>query len=182
MAEGVKSAGGTPVLRTVSETLSAELLQKLGALPPAERGADLPIATLDDLTDAGAIIFGSPTRFGCMCAQIRAFLDSTGGLWAKGALAGKVGSSFTSTATQHGGQETTQLSFATFFLHHSMLVAGAPYTYEGLHITSGLSGGAPYGAGTIAGNDGSRPTSENELNIARRQGEFVTRFALKLAK
>ena len=180
VAEGVKSAGGIPVLRTVPETLPDTVLQKIGALPPAERGGDLPLAGMDDLTGAGAIIFGSPTRFGGMCAQVRAFLDSTGALWAKGALEGKIGSSFTSTSTQHGGQEATQLSFTTFFLHHGMLVGGVPFSHKGLHGIE-LSGGAPYGAGAIADSDGSRTVSENELGIARRQGEFITELALKLA-
>ena len=119
-AEGVMIAGGEPVLRTVPEILSPEVLQKIGALPAAARGADLPTATPEDMVEAGAILFGSPTRFGGMCAQMRAFLDSTGSLWAKSALAGKVAGTIASSNTQHGGQEATHFSFHTYILHHGM--------------------------------------------------------------
>ncbi len=182
VAQGVKDAGAEPVIKPVAETLPAALLEKLHAAPQQERGAHLPSATVDDLVDAGAIIFGSPTRFGCMCAQMRAYLDGTGALWGKGSLVGKIGSAFTSTATQHGGQETTLLSFHTYMLHHGMLIAGVPFTHPGLNVFSEISGGSPYGAGTITGGDGSRAISENELGIARRQGQHVAELALKLNK
>lgn len=182
VAEGVRLAGGEPVLRTVAETLPQETLKRIGAVPDAERGADLPAATPDDLLAAGAILFGSPTRFGCMCAQMRAFLDSTGGLWAKYALAGKVGGSFVSTGTQHGGQETTHFSFHTYMMHHGILIAPVPYNIPELNATAGVCGGSPYGAGTIAGVDGSRAPTSQELEIARQQGKFITEIALKLSR
>jgi NAD(P)H dehydrogenase (quinone) len=129
-----------------------------------------PIATVDELAGYDAIIFGTPTRFGNMAAQMRAFLDQTGGLWMKGALIGKVGSVFVSTASQHGGQETTITSFHTTLLHHGMVVVGVPYSEPRLVDNSQVSGGTPYGASTIANADGSRQPSENELAIARFQG------------
>ncbi len=182
IAEGVSAAGGTPILKTVAETLPPEVLKAMNAAPAEARGAHLPVATVEDLVEADAIIFGSPTRFGCMCGQMRAFLDRTGGLWAKGSLVGKLGSAFTSTATQHGGQETTIFSFHTFMLHHGMLIGGAPFTHPALSDISAMSGGSPYGAGTIAGGDGSRRPSENELTIARWQGEFIAAQAIKLSR
>ncbi|OYY75327.1 MAG: NAD(P)H:quinone oxidoreductase, type IV [Sphingomonas sp. 28-62-20] len=139
-----------------------------------------PIATPDELADYDAIIFGTPTRFGNMAAQMRNFLDQTGGLWARGALIGKVGSVFASTASQHGGQETTITSFHTTLLHHGMVVVGLPYSFAGNTIMTEISGGTPYGATTIAGGDGSRSPSDNELAGARFQGEHVARIAQKL--
>ena len=134
-----------------------------------------------NLADYDGIIFGTPTRFGNMAAQMRNFLDQTGGLWARGALIGKPGSVFVSTASQHGGQETTITSFHTSLLHHGMIVIGLPYSFAGNTIMSEISGGTPYGASTIAGGDGSRMPSENELAGARFQGEHVARITLKLA-
>ncbi len=182
VAEGVDQAGGNPVLKTVQETLPSEVLTAMNAAPDEARGARLPVASIDDLVEADAIIFGTPTRFGGMCAQMRAFLDRTGGLWAKGSLVGKVGSAFTSSATQHGGQETTIFNFHTFMLHHGMLIGGAPFTYPGLSDISAMSGGSPYGAGTIAGSDASRVVSENELGIARHQGKFIAEMTKRLVR
>ena len=132
------------------------------------------------MAEADAIIFGTPTRFGNMCAQMRNFLDQTGGLWAKGGLIGKVGSVFTSTATQHGGQETTITSFHTTLLHHGMIIVGVPYSEQGLSAIKEVSGGSPYGASTIAGPDGSRQPSENELALARAQGQRVAEITKRL--
>jgi NAD(P)H dehydrogenase (quinone) len=138
------------------------------------------VATVDQLVDAHAIIFGTPTRFGNMAAQMRNFLDQTGQLWLKGSLIGKVGSVFASTATQHGGQETTITSFHSTLLHQGMVVVGVPYSESGLLHMGDISGGTPYGATTLAGSDGSRQPSENELKIARYQGKHVTEIAGKL--
>ncbi|MGD9538602.1 MAG: NAD(P)H:quinone oxidoreductase [Alphaproteobacteria bacterium] len=140
-----------------------------------------PIATVGELADYDAIIFGTPTRFGNMAAQMRNFLDQTGGLWAKGALIGKVGSVFASTATQHGGQETTITSFHTTLLHHGFVIVGVPYSAQGLVVMDEVSGGTPYGATTIAGGDGKRQPSENELAIACFQGRHVAEITKKLA-
>jgi NAD(P)H dehydrogenase (quinone) len=137
---------------------------------------------VDQLADANAIIFGTPTRFGNMAAQMRNFLDQTGSLWTKGSLIGKVGSVFASTASQHGGQETTLTSFHSTLLHHGMVIVGVPYSESGLVHMSEVSGGTPYGATTIAGSDGSRQPSENELKIARYQGKHVTEIAAKLSR
>ena len=142
--------------------------------------ANVPIATPAQLADADAIIFGTPTRFGNMAAQMRNFLDQTGGLWAKGALIGKVGSVFTSTGTQHGGQETTITSFHTTLLHHGMVIVGVPYSCQELTNMNEITGGSPYGAGTLAGGDGSRQPSANELAIARFQGRHVAEITAKL--
>ncbi len=140
-----------------------------------------PVATPDELADYDAIIFGTPTRFGNMAAQMRNFLDQTGGLWMKGALIGKVGSVFASTATQHGGQETTITSFHTTLLHQGMVIVGLPYSAQGQMDVDEITGGSPYGATTIAGSDGSRQPSENELELARFQGRHVAEIAKKLA-
>jgi NAD(P)H dehydrogenase (quinone) len=140
----------------------------------------VPVATVDHLADAHAIIFGTPTRFGNMAAQMRNFLDHTGPLWFKGALVGKVGSVFASTATQHGGQETTITSFHTTLLHHGMIVVGVPYSEPGLMHMDEITGGTPYGATTMTGPNGARQPSENELRIARFQGNHVTEIAGKL--
>jgi NAD(P)H dehydrogenase (quinone) len=139
-----------------------------------------PIATVDDLAGYDAIVFGTPTRFGNMAAQMKNFLDQTGGLWFQGKLVGKVGSVFTSTATQHGGQESTILSTHTVLLHHGMVVVGLPYSFQGQTILSEITGGSPYGASTIAASDGSRQPSENELAGARFQGRHVAQIAAKL--
>jgi NAD(P)H dehydrogenase (quinone) len=140
------------------------------------------VATVEQLVQADAIIFGTPTRFGNMCAQMRNFLDQTGGLWMQGKLIGKVGSVFVSTASQHGGQETTITSFHTTLLHHGMIIVGVPYSHPGLTVLDEVSGGTPYGASTFAGGQGQRQPSQNELSIARFQGEHVAKTAAKLAR
>ena len=140
-----------------------------------------PVATPAELADYDAIIFGTPTRFGMMAAQMKNFLDQTGGLWAQGKLIGKVGGVFTSTATQHGGQEATLLSFHTVMLHHGMLIAGLPYSFQGQTRNDEITGGTPYGASTIANGDGSRQPSQNELDGARFQGRHIAEVAVAQA-
>ena len=181
IAEGVREVPGCEaIIKRVPETLSDEILGKMGALDAQKSMAHIPVATVDDLTQADAIIFGTPTRFGNMCGQMRQFLDATGGLWAKGALIGKVGSVFASSATQHGGQESTILSFHTTLLHHGMVVVGLPYSFAGQTSNAEITGGSPYGASTIVGAQGERMPSENELAGARFQGAHVARIAAKL--
>ncbi len=185
MAEAVADgAGSVPgvdaVLRQVPETLSSEVLEKMGASETRKAFAHVPVADSDSLAEADAVIFGTPTRFGNMCAQMRAFLDRTGGLWAKGAMIGKIGSVFVSTGSQHSGHETTITSFHTTLLHHGMIIVGCPYSASGLTNMAEITGGSPYGAGTLAGGDGSRQPSENELEIARFQGAHVAQLALRL--
>lgn len=183
VAAGVREeAGAEAVLRRVPETLPEEVLEKMGAIEAQKRFAHIPVCTVEELASADAIIFGTPTRFGNMCGQMRQFLDATGQLWAKGALVGKVGSVFASTATQHGGQESTLLSFHTTLLHHGMVIAGLPYTYPGQSSIDEMTGGSPYGATTIAGGQGQRQPSENELAGARFQGKYVAGIAAKLKK
>jgi NAD(P)H dehydrogenase (quinone) len=182
MAEGAREVKGADVsMYRVPETLTEEVLGKMGALPAQKGFAHIPVCTVNDLATADAIIFGTPTRFGNMCGQMRQFLDATGGLWAKGALVGKVGSVFTSSATQHGGQESTILTFMTYLLHQGMVVVGLPYSFEGQMRLDEITGGSPYGASTIAGTQGERMPSENELNAARFQGRHVAEIAAKLA-
>lgn len=181
VAEGVREAGGEAELLQVPELVPDEVLEKSGAKAARAAFAHVPVATVAHLADADAIIFGTGTRFGNMTAQMRNFLDQTGGLWAKGGLIGKVGSVFASTATQHGGQETTLTSFHTTLLHHGMVVVGVPYSEARQTTITEITGGSPYGATTITGGDGSRMPSENELAIARFQGAHVTRIAAKLA-
>jgi NAD(P)H dehydrogenase (quinone) len=164
----------------VPETLSEDILGKMGALDVQKSFSHIPICTVDNLGAADAIIFGTPTRFGNMCGQMRQFLDATGGLWAKGGLVGKVGSVFTSSATQHGGQESTILSFYTNLLHHGMIIVGLPYAFAGQMRIDEITGGSPYGASTIAGTKGERLPSANELDAARFQGKFVAEIAAKL--
>jgi len=181
VAEGVSQVPGCEALvRRVPETLPDEVLEKMGALEIQKSQARIPVATVDDLAEADAIIFGTPTRFGNMCGQMRQFLDASGGIWQKGSLIGKPGSVFTSSATQHGGQETTILSFHITLLHHGMVVVGLPYAFAGQSGIAEISGGSPYGASTIAGGQGERMPSDNELNGARFQGAHVARIALKL--
>ncbi len=181
VAEGVKEvAGAEPVLRRVPETLSNEILGKMGALEPQKMMQHIPICQVEELKEADAIIFGTPTRFGNMIGQMRQFLDATGKLWAEGALVGKVGSVFTSSATQHGGQESTILSFHTTLLHHGMIIAGLPYAFQGQMRIDEITGGSPYGASTIAGGKGERMPSENELAAARFQGNYAASIAKKL--
>lgn len=183
VAEGVKEVeGAESILRRVPETLSEEVLGKMGALETQKSFASIPVCRVDELGPADAIIFGTPTRFGNMCGQMRQFLDGTGGLWSKGALVGKVGSVFTSTGTQHGGQESTILSFHITLLHQGMIVAGLPYSFEGQTRCDEITGGSPYGASTIAGSSGERTPTENELAGARFQGRYVATIAAKLAR
>jgi NAD(P)H dehydrogenase (quinone) len=182
VAEGARMVKGADVsLYRVPETLTEEVLGKMGALEAQKSLAYVPICTVDELATADAIIFGTPTRFGNMCGQMRQFLDGTGGLWAKGALVGKVGSVFTSSATQHGGQESTILTFLTNLLHQGMVVVGLPYSFDGQMRIDEITGGSPYGASTIVGTQGERMPSENELNAARFQGRHVAEIAAKLA-
>jgi NAD(P)H dehydrogenase (quinone) len=170
------------VLRRVPETLPQEVLVKMGAVEAQKKFENVPIATVDELASADAIIFGTPTRFGNMCGQMRQFLDATGGLWAKGALVGKVGSVFTSSATQHGGQESTLLSFHITLLHQGFVIVGLPYSFQGQMRNDEITGGSPYGASTIAGTQGERTPTENELQAARFQGSHVAAIASKLFK
>lgn len=176
VAEGASSVEDTEVaVKRVPDLVPEEIARKSGA--KLDQAA--PIATVDELADYDAIIFGTPTRFGNMCAQMRNFLDQTGGLWVKGGLIGKVGSVFTSTGTQHGGQETTITSFHTTLLHQGMIIVGVPYSCQEIMNMDEITGGTPYGASTLAGGDGKRQPSENELKIARFQGAHVAKIALK---
>ena len=180
VAEGVgKVSGAEPVMRRVPETLPSEVLEKMGAVDAQKAMANVPICTVEELASADAIIFGTPTRFGNMCGQMRQFLDATGQLWAKGALVGKVGSVFTSSATQHGGQESTIWSFHITLLHHGFVLVGLPYAFQGQMRIDEITGGSPYGASTIAGGSGERMPSENELDAARFQGKHVAQIELK---
>ena len=181
VAEGVRGVEGcAAVIKRVPETLTEEVLGMMGATDAQKGMAHIPVATVDDLAGADAIIFGTPTRFGNMCGQMRQFLDATGGLWMKGALVGKVGSVFASSATQHGGQESTILSFHTTLLHQGMVVVGLPYSFAGQMGIAEITGGSPYGASTITGGQGERMPSDNELAAARYQGAHVARIASKL--
>jgi len=181
IVEGAKEVKNTEVhLYQVSELMSEDALEKSGAKETRKTFSHVPYISPDQLGDADAIIFGTPTRFGNMAAQMRNFLDQTGGLWMKGGLIGKVGSVFTSTGTQHGGQETTITSFHTTLLHHGMVIVGVPYSEKRLMNMDEITGGTPYGASTLAGADGSRQTSDNELEIAKFQGRHVAEIAQKL--
>lgn len=177
VAEGAREAGAEVAIRRVPELVPADAATK--GHYKTDQAA--PVATVDELVDYDAIIIGTPTRFGNMAAQMKNFLDQTGGLWATGKLVGKVGSVFTSTATQHGGQESTLLSTHTVLLHHGMVIVGLPYAFQGQMTLAEISGGTPYGASTIAGGDGSRQPSANELDGARYQGRHVAGIAAKLA-
>ena len=182
VAEGARKVEGMEVeIKQVPETLSSEILDKIGATEAKKAFAHIPIAEIEDLTTADAIIFGFPTRFGCMPSQMKTFIDGTGSLWAKGALIGKIGSVFTSTSAQHGGQESTILGFYPVLLHHGMLITGLPYSFQGQGTMDEISGGSPYGASTVVG-DGSRMPSENELEGARYQGWYVASLVAKLHK
>jgi len=182
VAEGAREVEGAEVaLYQVAELVPEASLERTGAKAARQVFAHIPEAVPDQMAEADAIIFGTPTRFGNMCAQMRNFLDRTGQLWARGGLVGKVGSVFTSTASQHGGQETTITSFHTTLLHHGMIIVGVPYTEERLLNMTEISGGSPYGASTLAGSDGSRQPTENELAIAKFQGRRVAQIARKLA-
>ena len=181
-AAGAREVQGCEVeLCQVPELVPDDVLEKSGAKAARKAFKKIPLAEPDHLADADAVIFGAPTRFGNMCAQMRNFLDQTGALWMKGALVGKVGSVFTSTATQHGGQETTITSFHSTLLHHGMIIVGVPYSEQGLVNMKEITGGTPYGASTMAGPDGSRQPTQNELAIARFQGRHVAEIAKKLA-
>lgn len=178
IANGVQSFDGAEVvIKRVPELVPEDVARASGI----KLDQSAPIADPDELADYDAIVFGTPTRFGNMAAQMRNFLDQTGGLWMKGALIGKVGSVFVSTATQHGGQETTITSFHTTLLHQGMVIVGLPYSAQGQMTLDEICGGSPYGATTIAGGDGSRQPSENELELARFQGRHVAEIAAKLA-
>lgn len=178
VADGARGIAGSSVdIKRVPELMTEDVARRVGA--KIDQAA--PVATVDELAGYDAIIFGTPTRFGNMCAQMRNFLDQTGRLWMAGGLIGKIGSVFTSTGTQHGGQETTISSFHNTLLHHGMIIVGVPYSCQELTNMSEITGGSPYGAGTLAGGDGKRQPSENELAIARFQGAHVAKIALKLA-
>jgi len=178
IAEGARKVAGTTVtIKRVPEIVPTEIAQA----HHFKLDQKAPVATVDELADYDAIIFGTPTRFGNMASPMRSFLDQTGGLWMKGALVGKVGSVFASTATQHGGQETTITSFHTTLFHHGMIVVGVPYACQALMNMGEITGGTPYGATTLAGTDGSRKPSENELSIARYQGEHVAKITAKIS-
>ncbi|MFO8044098.1 MAG: NAD(P)H:quinone oxidoreductase [Alkalispirochaeta sp.] len=180
-AEGAREAGAEVDIKRVPELLSDEVIAAMGATEAQKQFADIPVATGEDLEAADGIIFGVPTRFGNMVGQMRMFLDSTGPQWASGALVGKVGSVIASSATQHGGQESTILTTQITLLHHGMVIVGLPYAFQGQTTLDEISGGSPYGASTIAGGDGSRLPSDNELDGARFQGKHVAQIAGKLA-
>jgi NAD(P)H dehydrogenase (quinone) len=177
VAEGAKAAGATVDVKRVPETVPADVAKSMHY----KLDQKAPIATVEELANYDAIIFGTGTRYGNMTAQMKTFIDQTGGLWMKGALVGKVGSVFTSTATQHGGQESTILSFHTVLLHHGMVLVGLPYAFQGQMGVSEVMGNSPYGASTIAGGDGSRQPSAVELEGARFQGKHVATIAAKVA-
>lgn len=177
VAEGARSTGADVTIKRVPDLVPADVAAKSGAKVDQKA----PVADPNELANYDAVIFGTPTRFGMMAAQMRNFLDQTGGLWAQGKLIGKIGSVFASTATQHGGQESTILSFHTTLLHQGMVVVGLPYAAQGQMRLDEITGGSPYGATTIAGGDGSRQPSANELELARFQGSHVAKIAAKLA-
>ena len=176
VAEGARGAGAEVTIKRVPELVAEEVARKSGY----KLDQTAPIASVDELPDYDAIIFGSGTRFGVVASQMRNFIDQTGGLWAKGALTGKVGSVFTSSATQHGGQESTILTMMPTLLHHGMVVVGLPYAFTDQMRLDEILGGSPYGAATIAGGDGSRQPSQIELDGARYQGRHVAEIAAKL--
>ncbi len=181
VAEGAKEVAGAEVhIRRIPETLPQEVLEKMGAVEAQKAFSHIPVCSVDELAEADAIIFGTPTRFGNMCGQMRQFLDATGQLWANGSLIGKVGSVFASSATQHGGQESTLLTFHVTLLHQGFVIVGLPYAFQGQMRIDEVTGGSPYGATTIAGGDGSRMPSENELEAARFQGKHAASIAAKL--
>jgi NAD(P)H dehydrogenase (quinone) len=179
VAEGVSNITDVEAtIKRVPELIPEEVARKAGV----KLDQPAPIATVDELPDYDAIIFGTPTRFGNMCAQMRNFLDQTGKHWMSGSLIGKIGSVFTSTATQHGGQETTITSFHSTLLHQGMIIVGLPYSCQALLNMKEITGGTPYGASTLADADGSRQPTENERLIARFQGEHVAKIAQKLTR
>lgn len=185
VAKGAREVKDTNVeIYRVPELVPDDVLEKSGAKAAQKSFEHIPIIKVDQLTAADALIFGTPTRYGNMCSQMKNFIDQTGGLWGKNALVGKVGSVYTSTATQHGGQETTITSFHTVLFHLGLIVVGVPYSEKGLLNMNEISGGTPYGASTLAGGDGKRMPSENELSIARHQGKHVAEItkALKIGR
>lgn len=177
MAEGVRSGGCEAVIKRVPETVPAEVAKKSGY----KLDQKAPIATVEELAEYDGVIFGTPTRFGNMTGQMKSFIDQAGGLWMKGSLVGKVGAVFTSSATQHGGQESTILTFHTVLLHLGFVIVGLPYSFQGQMGVSQVMGNSPYGASTIADGDGSRQPSALELDGARYQGKHVAQIAAKLA-
>ena len=177
VAEGAKSAGADVTVKRVPELVSEDVAK--ASYYKVDQAA--PIATVDELTDYDAIIVGAGTRFGTVASQMRNFWDQTGSLWFAGKLVGKLGSVFTSSATQHGGQESTILGFIPTFLHQGMVVAGLPYAFQGQMGTEEVKGGSPYGASTITNGDGSRQPSEIELEGAKYQGAHIAKLAAKLA-
>jgi NAD(P)H dehydrogenase (quinone) len=181
VAAGAREVEGADVqIFQVAELVPDAALERTGAKQARAKFAHIPVIKPDQLAEADAILFGTPTRFGNMCAQMRNFLDQTGKLWATGGLVGKVASVFASTASQHGGQETTITSFHTTLLHHGMVIVGVPYTEQRLVNMQEITGGTPYGASTLAGTDGARQPSENELGIARFQGRHVAEITKRL--
>lgn len=180
ITQGLETAGMEPVLRKAPETLPDSVLEAIGGIEPRKAWAHVPQVTVDDVSQAEALIIGSPTRFGGMCGQIRQFLDSTGGLFYQGTMVGKVGAFFTSSNTQHGGQESTILSSLPYFFHQGMIVVGLPYSFKGQAGVDEVAGGSPYGASTIAGPDGSRRPGAIDLEGARFLGQHVGQITLKL--
>lgn len=176
MAAGVREAGSEATIKRVPELVPEEVARKSGM----KLDQEAPIARPTELADYDAVIFGAPTRYGVAASQMRNFIDQTGSLWASGALVGKVGSAFTSTGTQHGGQESTILSMHTTLLHLGFMIVGLPYAFEGQTRMDEITGCSPYGASTLAGGDGSRQPSENELAGARFQGRHVAEIATRL--
>ena len=178
--EGVSQAGSNAVLKRIPETLPDDVLAKMGALEAAKQWADVPVVTVDELPQYDAIVWAVPTRFGSIPAQVKTFLDATGGLWFTDALVGKVGSVMVSSNTQHGGQETTIHAMHTVLLHHGMVIVGLPYSFKGQSGVEEVKGGSPYGATTIAGSTGERQPSKDELDGAKFQGKHVATIANKL--
>jgi len=184
VAKGALEAGAEVRVRRVNETLPEEVLRKMGAWDLQQQWhPEFPVVHTEDIVWADGILWGSPTRFGNVASQMKAFMDTMGGLWMSGATVGKVASAFTSTSTQHGGNETTIVSgFVPFFFHMGFVIVGLPYAYQGQMGLDEIKGGSPYGSSTITGGDGSRFPSENEKLAAQYQGKHVAQFAFKLRK
>ena len=182
IADGAKSAGADVTLKKFPEIIPEDKLRQMGALEAQQQFAHVEDLKPDELADYDAVLFGIPTRYGNIPGQIATVLDQTGGLWFGGKMVGKLGSVFTSTASQHGGQETTCFNFFTFMIHQGMLITGVPYSEQALLQNDEVMGGSPYGAATVAGPKGERTPTDNELKIARSQGRHVAELAAKLAK
>ncbi|MPW26826.1 NAD(P)H:quinone oxidoreductase [Alkalibaculum sp. M08DMB] len=181
VAEGAREIKDAEVtIKRVPETLPVEVIEQIGALEAQSVFSHIPIVNTGELSDYDAIVFGTPTRFGNMAGQMRNFLDTTGGLWASGSLIGKVSGAFTSSGTQHGGQESTILSIHTTLLHHGMIIVGLPYSFSGQSGVDEVKGGSPYGASTIAGASGERQPSKIELDGARFQGKHIASITSRL--